>query len=470
MSSPASGLARVAGKASLAVIVLLAAGEWNASQAQFGGGGGFGRFSAVGGIAIDADGVVRNQTADELGGLREARADALRAISGDLKQASDMRMISLRRLDALLAEHGDLTDDRPDEARFLAGLQRIQYVFVFPELNDIVLAGPAEGWKVNKQGHVVGITTGRPVLMLDDLLVALRSAEAAASGGLTCSIDPTAEGLNRLQAFAQTLSTVPAGGPAALERLMEQALGTQNVTIAGVPADSHFARVMFAADYRMKRLAMAIDPPTVRGLPSYIQTVAGGKGVQDIQQRWWLSTNYDALLRSPDSLAWEIRGQGVKCMTEDELLVAGGGRQRTGQANPAAQRWADMMTANYEELSLKEPIFGDLRNVMDLAVVAALITKENLANRAGVSLPYLVDESKSELTEYLPAPRQVPTIAKAVKKGRNFIFSASGGIEIPSWQVVEQVEESDSLASVIDRGAPAADESRWWWDAAPAAN
>jgi len=34
----------------------------------------------------------------------------------------------------------------------LAGLQRIEYVFLAPDSKDIVLAGPAEGWRVNEQG------------------------------------------------------------------------------------------------------------------------------------------------------------------------------------------------------------------------------------------------------------------------------------------------------------------------------
>jgi hypothetical protein len=441
---------------------LLVGGWQSAAFGQFCGG--FGRFSAVGGISIDADGVVRNQTEAEIREVRQERADYLRAIPGDLKRGSKLRMISLRALDARLAEEQGRVQDRLDDVRFLAGLQRIQYIFVYPEHHDIVLAGPAEGWKVDARGHVVGDTTGRPAIMVDDLIVALRTADAAARTGLTCSIDPTPEGLQRLQTFAQTLSSADQGSVDALEQSMADALGMQNVAIAGVPADSHFARVMFAADYRLKRLAMAFDRSPVRGLPSYIQTVSGGKGVLNTQQRWWLSTNYEPIRKSPDGMAWEVRGQGVKCMTEDELL-AGGDRQRTGEASPAAQRWADMFTAKYDELATREPIFGDLRNVMDLAVVAALIQKEGLVARAGAELPALYDaKDGADLTETLAAPRQVPTIAKAIKKGRNFIFSASGGVEIPSWQVTERVEDSTELDDTLARGAPR-EAGPGWWDA-----
>ena len=43
-----------------------------------------------------------------------------------------------------------------------------------------MLAGPAEGWQIDDQGHVVGSKSGQPVLQLDDLIVALRTAKAAA--------------------------------------------------------------------------------------------------------------------------------------------------------------------------------------------------------------------------------------------------------------------------------------------------
>ena len=99
--------------------------------------------------------------------------------------------------------------------------------------------------------------------------------------------------------------------------------------------------------------------------------------------RWWLAPDYDSLLKDPEGLAWELRRAGVKAMTEDEMINAAGQRQRTGLANPMAKKWADNMTAHYDELSAKDTIFGQLRNCMDLAVVAALISRENLTEKCG---------------------------------------------------------------------------------------
>jgi len=56
------------------------------------------------------------------------------------------------------------------------------------------LAGPGEGWKFDQDGNAVGVTTGLPAVRLDDLLVALRTVEAARTEGISVSIDPTADG------------------------------------------------------------------------------------------------------------------------------------------------------------------------------------------------------------------------------------------------------------------------------------
>ncbi len=164
----------------------------------------------------------------------------------------------------------------PEEIKFLGGLQAIRYVLVYPEQKDIVLVGPGEGWKADSHGNIVGVTTGRPVMLLDDLLVALRTAAEAAEGGITCSIDPTPEGMRQLRAYAATLHTI--GNPGTTASNIEQVLGPQQISFSGVPTTSHFARVLVAADYRMKRLAMGFEPAPVRGLPSFLQMSAPAAG------------------------------------------------------------------------------------------------------------------------------------------------------------------------------------------------
>jgi hypothetical protein len=269
----------------------------------------------VGGVWVNVDGVLNNIDPRGRQELAEKRRQMLARVPGEMSALTDLRMISLRALDEALRKLIDEKQSIPDDIRYLAGLQRVQYIFIDPENRDIVLAGPAEGWKVDNLGNVVGVTTGRPVMQLDDLVVALRSADEARNGGISCSIDPTPEGMQRLQQYLRTKSTI--GNPSQTLRDYEQSLGPQQISVTGVPAASRFASVLVAADYRMKRLAMKMDEPPVRGLPSYLDMATPGGSMTP---RWWLSPNYEALHRDPEGLAWELRGVGVQCLTAEDTF------------------------------------------------------------------------------------------------------------------------------------------------------
>ncbi len=417
------------------------------------------RGRSVGGIYTDAQGHLRNAQTDDLGALARVRAAALAPVPGELGNPAATRKVSLRGLEAAIREAMDAGREVPDEVRYLAGLQQIQYVLVYPEHNDVVLVGPGEGWKVDARGNVVGVTTGRPVMLLDDLLVALRTARSAARQPISCSIDPTSEGLQRLRAHVSKLRTI--GNPAQTARGIEQVLGPQQVSITGVPPASHFARVMVAADYRMKRLAMGFEPSPVAGLPSFLSMIpATGHGMSNMLPRWWLEPKYDPLLRDAEGLAWELRGARVVAMTEEDFLTATGATQQTGKASPMAQRWAENMTNKFDELAVAEPIFGQLRNCMELAVVGALIVKENLAEKAGFSMPLLTGAEQLKPEEFFP-PRQIDTQASLMRKGRNWVITASGGVLVNSWAMVNQVETGEAPAAMHAEAAPA-EAGRWW--------
>jgi hypothetical protein len=415
---------------------------------------------AVGGVAIDADGVINNVEKDRLGRLSAEYSRALHAPPGDLSAPSELRKVSLRRLDAALADAVKNRKPLDESQVYLAGLQQVKYVFVYPEEHDIVLAGFGEGWRVDPQGSIVGATTGKPVLLLDDLLVALRSAGEASRSGISCSIDPTPAGLERLQSFIDQQGGRIADNPKATIAGIERSLGPQQVTVGGVPATSHFALVLVAADYRMKRLAMNFEPSPVRGMPSYL-TMASGKG--NMMPRWWLEPDYDPLLADAQGLAWELRGSRVRAVTEESVLGSGGQAQKTGQASPMAQRWADNFTKHYAELEQRLPIFAELSNVMDLAIVAALVSKERLIDRAECSLPTLVGSDVLPAAEFA-APRQVDSKASFFKKGSNWIISASGGVLINSWAAAGKTEPDSGVLAPVREKANAAAATAWWWN------
>ncbi len=438
---------RGTGVACAAAIAIFTLAQWSV--------GGFGG-SAVGGVTIDSEGVLRNATVAEAKAQRELRDAILKNLPKDMAHGG-MRRISLNRLQAAIRARAEAGESPvvTDEMELMGGMTRIEYVFAIPEENDIILVGPAERPVVDAQGNMVGAETGAPILQLDHLLVALRTAEATSRHPITCSIDPTAEGL---QKFAQYMRNVR-GNHANLTNEVEAALGPQQITIEGVSLDSELARTMVAADYRMKRIAMGHEPSNVRGVKSYVEMMTSAGAATP---RWWLAPKYDAIVRSEDGMTWELRGPGVQVMTEDSVLTANGAVQRQGRANPMAQRFADQMTDNYEELSKKHPIFGELRNIMDLAIVAAVITKEDMANKAGCDLSLLMDADALPTADYEDVPKLVETKASVLaKRGQTFI-TASGGVEINSWKVLSEKETDGKIELAANDVAPLGD--HWWYD------
>jgi hypothetical protein len=417
--------------------------------------------TGVGGVKVDASGAIQRLDVDQLNRVAKQRADALIDADADMTKPSKLRKVSLRKLEEAIAKNLKDGNPIPEEAKLLAGLQQIQYVFVYPEQQDIVLAGFGEGWKVDQRGNLVGLTTGKPVMYLDDLLVALRHADQAAHGDISCSIDPSPEGMNRLRQHVAGLKTI--GDPQQTGRGIEQALGPQMVTVHGVANTTHLAHVLVAADYRMKRIGMNLDPSPVQGLVSYLNLIGGsGRGMSAVAPRWWLVPDYQPILVDPEGLAFELRGASVKCLTEDAVVGANGKlQQQAGQTSPAAQKWADMMTTKYAALSQKEPIFAELQNVMDLAVVAALIHKENLAHKSGHSFPLLLNPQQLP-TDVLPGIKHTDTVASLVQKGSNWVISASGGVQIRAGAVVEKRQTSGDVKPV--RTQATAQNKSWWWD------
>jgi hypothetical protein len=427
-----------------------------------------GNNGAVGGVSIDAAGVVSRSEPDLTGRLREARQRALAEIGGDLAAASKLRKVSLSRLAAVLDGRRAKGLPVTDELQNLAGLTRVEYVFVHPEQHDIVLAGPAEGWHVDELGNVVGRTSGQPVLQLDDLVVALRVARQQLKTNelITCSIDPTPEGSRRFARLMKIDGIKPT--PATVARL-EEAAGPQQITLTGIPPGSHFAHVLVSADFLMKRLGMNFEEAPIDGLPSYLEMLQADSAPapRSAMPRWWMAPRYEPVLRDAQGLAWQLRGPGVQTLGEEAFLGRGGKAVAAPAKDPAkdrslAKRWADAMTERYAALAAKLPVFAELRNCMDLAVVGALLVKEDLPARCGCDLGLLMDEKRLAVAEY-HVPRAVAAQASLIRKDREWIISVSGGVEIDAWSVLDREETSNSLADVrLKATAPKPD--RWWWD------
>ena len=93
----------------------------------------------------------------------------------------------------------------------------------------------------------VRLTSGRPVVQLQDLVAALRAFPPGGSptGLIMCSIDPSKEGLAAMQNFLRSIgSTAVPGDTAAIVDGLRTSMGLQKVRVEGVSPKTRFAQVM----------------------------------------------------------------------------------------------------------------------------------------------------------------------------------------------------------------------------------
>jgi hypothetical protein len=341
-----------------------------------------------------------------------------------------------RELEAAARENREISP----EVALMGGLQRIEFVFVSPENKDIIIAGPAEAWTVDAAGNVVGVTTKSPVLRLEDFVVAMRTAENAnRDEGISCSINPTNEASERLSNLQDFIGQFDPSKVA----LVEELGGPQVVTLTGIPTGSRYSQILVAADYKMKRLSMGFEPAPVENMPSYLELCqAKNRTRGSSSPRFWMECNYLPLAASDDGLSWQLRGQGVKALTENGFIAAGGERQVAERKDALAEKWAKTMTDQFEALSDREPVFRELRNLMDLSVVAALITKENLLAKADLEISAITGSELVAVPQY-NVPQSVPTQCSFVQLAGAWLVTASGGVQVDSWAVVDNRETVD---------------------------
>ena len=76
-------------------------------------------------------------------GHRAREAD----LNTDLRTASPLRLVSLTRLEKEVSKRLAQGRGIPETMQHLAGLSHVRYVFVDPDQHDVVIGGPAEGWR-----------------------------------------------------------------------------------------------------------------------------------------------------------------------------------------------------------------------------------------------------------------------------------------------------------------------------------
>lgn len=346
---------------------------------------------AVGGVYIDTDGTVKARATDTTADLaaQKLRAKTLNAPA----KTGAMTYVSLPRLFAQVEALAKEGKEIPEDLRYLSGLTSIRYVFVFPEEKDLVIAGPSEPFDAANKGQPFGKISGRPVLHLDDLVVALRThLRSDRLMPFGCSIDPHPDSLNRSTQVMQEYATATR---AARMKAMKDAIGPQQVRLFGAPQNTRYGFVTLAADYKLKRLCLAMDAMPVAGIGAAMDNSRAAGN------RFWFEADYKPLLVSPDGTAYEFRGQRLQLKCGALLFDDKG-------ATENAKGFAKRFTDKIPQLATVVPVFADLQNIADLALLASLIRHDGLAKKAGMDLSFVLSDQLKVAS--VPTPTSAETL------------------------------------------------------------
>lgn len=425
-----------------------------------------------GGVYVDPAGLLRKFPPQTDRSLVAIRSSALAASAGgNPRKKAELRKISLTRLEREVQLLHALGRE-PDEAmQTLAGLQRIQYVLVYPESGEIVLAGPAGDWRRDAEARFVDAEQGRPVVNLDDLVVSLRAIYGEL-GRFGCSITPRKDNLAAAQAVNDKWSKQPLK-PGQRQKWLDEfrdAVGRQDIEVYGIDPRSRAARVIVEADYRMKLVGIGLEEGTL-GVTNYLQTLQekGGAPPPMSVLRWWFTLNYSAVSATEGRDAFELKGPGVKVLSENELLTQLGERQHTGGSDELTSRFAESFTKQFEALAAKYPVYADLRNIFDLALVAAVMKSHDLPGQIGWHMTHFGPQGDYQ-PEFGVAPKEVESVINhRIIGGKHVVAAVSGGVTADPRALAtrEAVKTGNTgqMATYRDNSRPHQLPRRaWWWD------
>ena len=214
-------------------------------------------------------------------------------------------------------------------------------------------------------------------------------------------------------------------------------LGRQDIEVYGLDPRTRATRVMIEADYRMKLVGMGLEEgvPGVKSYLDLIQIPAGGSAPPMSVLRWWFTLNYQAVTADRQRRAFAFAGPGVKVESENERLAAKGKRVHTGQSDELNSQFAHSFTDHFEALAEKYPIYAELRNLCDLALVGTLLREENLPGKINWHLT-LFGDPRAFSTQLGSSPRELESVVnfRVIRdpsgKQVHTVAGVSGGVTV----------------------------------------
>jgi hypothetical protein len=141
----------------------------------------------------------------------------------------------------------------------------------------------------------------------------------------------------------------------------------------------------------------------------------------------------------------------------------------TGGSDELTKGFAESFTNHFDKLSTKYPIYAELRNVFDLALVSAVLQSHDLPGQVGWHMTHFGPGGDFE-PAIGPAPTEVESVMNhRIIGGKHVVAAVSGGVRVDAHELAgRQAVKTDTyglLSGDRSASAPAQLPRRaWWWD------
>ena len=145
-----------------------------------------------------------------------------------------------------------------------------------------------------------------------------------------------------------------------------------------------------------------------------------------------------------------------------------GTRRESNAESRASLVFCKSFTQLYPQLAHLEPVYAELRNLIDMSVVAAFIQEKDYYNQADWDLGIFADESAYPVETY-EAAKEVESAVNVVWKGNALMTPIGGGVHVEPRKALEsenllpdengKVGEAQNQISLKELP-----EGQWWWD------
>ncbi|MCA9268303.1 MAG: hypothetical protein KDA41_07520, partial [Planctomycetales bacterium] len=184
-------------------------------------------------------------------------------------------------------------------------------------------------------------------------------------------------------------------------------------------------------------------------------------------QRWWFTPNYECLRVADDRSAVELVGEGVQLQSEDKAIGPDGALLNPkAPPNKASDLFAASFTEKYPQIAAGNPVFGQMRNCIDMLVAAAFMQCNDFYRAADWRPASFLDEAAIAV-ETQPAPQKAPSAANSLWKGNRLFTPAGGGVSILPAQALAPerlLKDDGSLGPLRKQATGRLPADRWWWE------